>query len=89
MAGEHGRRLTLYAREWCHLCHDMAAALQPLAAEFGVAVDWVDVDGDPALDAHFDELVPVLMDGELELCHHFLDAARVRAHLEAAGARIG
>ena len=46
-------------------------------------VDVVDVDGDEALVARFDELVPVLF-GELakpELCHYFLDEAAVRSYV--------
>jgi len=47
-------------------------------------IDVIDVDADPALEARFNELVPVLY-GELdqpELCHYFLDEAAVRAYIE-------
>ena len=73
--------LTLLSRAYCHLCHDMEVALAPLAAEFGAAVNVVDVDADPALEAKYDELVPVLLHGETELCHYFLDAPKVREYL--------
>lgn len=48
-------------------------------------VDVVDVDADPALVARFDELVPVLYADPAgpELCHYFLDEAKVRAILDA------
>ena len=74
--------LTLYGRHYCHLCDDMLAALAAMrcsAAPFTVEV--IDVDADPALEARFDELVPVLF-GDLaapELCHYFLDPAAVLA----------
>ena len=80
--------LTLYGRRYCHLCDDMLAALEALrcdAAPFTVEV--IDVDADPALEARFDELVPVLF-GDLaapELCHYFLDPAAVRAWMAARG----
>ena len=74
-------RLTLVSRSYCHLCHEMEVALRPLAAEFGVAVDIVDVDADPGLAALYDELVPVLLHRGTELCHYFLDVAKVRACL--------
>lgn len=74
-------RLTLVSRTYCHLCHDMEAALAPLALEFGAQVDVVDVDADPALEALYDELVPVLLHEGKELCHYFLDAAKVRDYL--------
>lgn len=73
--------LTLMSRGYCHLCHDMEAALAPLAAEFGATVTVVDVDADPALEARYDELVPVLLHGETELCQYFLDEAKTREYL--------
>ena len=73
--------LTLLSRSYCHLCHDMEVALAPLAAEFGALVRVVDVDADPVLEAKYDELVPVLLHGETELCHYFLDEAKTREYL--------
>ena len=74
-------KLTLISRTYCHLCHEMELALLPLAAEFGVDVDVVDVDADPRLEALYDELVPVLLHEGAELCHYFLDVAKVRDYL--------
>lgn len=73
--------LQLLSRSYCHLCHDMEVALAPIAAEFGATVHVIDVDADPELEARYDELVPVLLHGELELCHYFLDAPKVREYL--------
>ena len=82
--------LTLYWREYCHLCHDMLAQLLALREELGgeerFAVDILDVDADPALEARYDELVPVLTardrNGvENELCHYHLAPDAVRAYL--------
>ena len=42
--------LTLMSRGYCHLCHDMEAALAPIAAEYGARVTVVDVDADPVLE---------------------------------------
>jgi glutaredoxin len=75
--------LTLYGRAWCHLCEDMHAALAPLLAEFGAQVEVVDIDADPALEARYNELVPVLVCEGVELCHYHLDEERVRAALSA------
>lgn len=65
----------------------MLAALEVLRGEPGVphfTIAVVDVDGDPLLPAKFDELVPVLVDEQdRELCHYFLDAAKVREYLGA------
>jgi thiol-disulfide isomerase/thioredoxin len=80
---------TLYSRSYCHLCEDMLQALLALqqpGERFAVQV--VDVDGDPALVARFDELVPVLYgDPEgAELCHYFLDPAAARGWANAGTA---
>lgn len=74
------REFTVMSREWCHLCHDLIHALMPLAAELGWTVRVLDVDSDPELEARWDELVPVLLAGEVELCHYHLDEAAVRAY---------
>src|SRR5690606_28801470 len=58
------REFTVLSREWCHLCHDLVAALEPIAAELGWSVRVLDVDADPALEARWDELVPVVLAGE-------------------------
>ena len=73
--------LTLMSRGYCHLCHDMELALKALAEEFGASITVLDVDADPALEAQYDELVPVLLHGETELCHYFLDEAKTREYL--------
>ena len=75
---------TLYSRSYCHLCQDMLDALMRLQTpEQPITVDVIDVDADEALVARFDELVPVLYAdlSQPELCHYFLDEAKVRAVL--------
>jgi thioredoxin reductase (NADPH) len=74
--GDAGRgvELTLYSRSYCHLCDDMASALER-----------IDVDRDPALEASYGERVPVLAHGDVVLCHYFLDAPGVRAYLTRIG----
>ncbi len=74
-------KLILYSRSWCHLCEDMLAALEALRGEFSFEVEVLDVDADPALEAKYDELVPVLEADGQELCHYFLDVEKVRAYL--------
>ena len=56
-------------------------ALAPLAEEFGALVTVLEVDSDPQLEARYDELVPVLLHGESEICHYFLDEAKTREYL--------
>ncbi|VVE55923.1 glutaredoxin [Pandoraea iniqua] len=75
--------LTLYGRKWCHLCDDMLAALEAMRPAWDFSVTVVDVDSDPALEAIYDEIVPVLALGERELCRYRFDAAAVQAALRA------
>lgn len=76
--------LTLYVRPGCHLCEDMAAALDELKAAWGFDFRIVDVDRDPALAARYGHLVPVLTQGADEICHYFLDPEALRQRLAAA-----
>jgi thiol-disulfide isomerase/thioredoxin len=85
MAVEPIRALQLYSRSYCHLCEEMARALEPLQREFGFSMQVIDVDSDPSLEARYGEWVPVLTAGTEQLCHYFLDAARVRAYFAHAG----
>lgn len=73
--------MRLISRNYCHLCHDMEITLRPLAAELGFEVDVLDVDSDAELIARYDELVPVLLHEDKEICRYFLDAAKVRDYL--------
>ena len=76
-------RLTLLSRAYCHLCDEMLAAVAPLAAARGVAVDVVDVDAPEhaAFEAAWGEAVPVLFAGPVattgEICRYRLDRARL------------
>ncbi|AUL99749.1 MAG TPA: glutaredoxin family protein [Pseudothauera hydrothermalis] len=72
--------LTVLSRQWCHLCHELIARLEPLARELGWTVKVVDVDQHPELQARWDELVPVVLAGERPLCHYHLDETAVRAY---------
>ena len=74
-------RLTLMFREYCSLCQAMLLELEsrPDRAEF--QLDVIDVDEDAELEARYDELVPVLLGGDTELCHYHMDHAALDAYL--------
>ena len=59
----------------------MLAALEALRGEYSFAVTVLDVDADPALEAAYNERVPVLTAEGCELCHHFFDERKVREYL--------
>lgn len=75
-------KLTLLGREYCHLCEDMLASLKQLQGRYDFDVEVVDVDRHPKLEEKWGALVPVLLDGERELCHYYLDVEVVGARLE-------
>jgi len=55
----------------------MVAALRALQPQHGFALEVIDVDADAALEARYDELVPVLVHDGLDVCHHFLDREKL------------
>lgn len=83
------KTLTLYFRDYCSLCHQMLAQLQLLRQQYGFDIQVVDVDADPELEARYNELVPVLMDGDTQICHWHLDEAKLAATLAAHSGEIG
>jgi thiol-disulfide isomerase/thioredoxin len=72
---------TLYYREGCHLCDDMALSLRELLAATAHRVEHVDIDRDEALRQRYTSDVPVLCCGEEVICRHFLDAERLAQFL--------
>lgn len=73
------RVLTVYGRSYCSLCKDMLTALETLRPRYGFRLDWVDIEDQEALEACYGDKVPVLMAGEVELCHYHLDRAKLDA----------
>ena len=74
------------SRSYCHLCDEMIAALHELQGRFleGVEIDVVDVDHHPALESKWGDKVPVLLDGDEEICHYFLAPDQLALHLAQA-----
>lgn len=56
----------------------MLAALEAMRGEHDFDIMVQDVDADPDWVVRYDQLVPVLLLGDMEICHYFLDAAKVR-----------
>lgn len=73
-------RLVLYGRADCELCAEMLAVVETVAHERALAVEEVDVDGDPRLAAQYGFDVPVLcLDGQVLFKHRLTpDALRAR-----------
>ena len=76
-------RLTLYSRSYCHLCGDMAAALEVARRGRDFEVEVVDLEDHPELEARYGERVPVLVLNGLEVFHYHFDEALLEAALAA------
>ena len=74
-------KLTVLSRGYCHLCQQMIAELEQLRGALCFEVEVVDIDLDPILEETWGEKVPVLLHGEHEICHYFLDAGALEARL--------
>ncbi|MBX3673862.1 MAG: glutaredoxin family protein [Burkholderiales bacterium] len=59
----------------------MIAQLEMLRDRLGFAIEVVDVDASAALEEKWGDKVPVLLDGEIEICHYFLDVEALEARL--------
>lgn len=75
------KALTLYTRADCPLCEDMAGEVGALIAPAGHRLVPLDVDADPALKARYGWDVPLLFDGDAEICRHRLDLPALREWL--------
>jgi glutaredoxin len=76
------RKLTVLSRNYCHLCDDLITALEDFRGRFSspFEIDVVDIDQHPALEEKWGDKVPVLLEGETEICHYFFDAAALERH---------
>ena len=77
------KTLTLYTRAGCPLCEEMAAAVGALIAGTGHALSAVDVDADSVLKTRYDWDVPLLFDGDTEICRHELNLHALQEWLRA------
>jgi hypothetical protein len=75
------RRLTLVARQGCHLCDEMVRAVERLRGKLRFELEVVDVDSDPRLLERFHDKVPVLLAGDAEICRYWLNADALERYL--------
>ncbi len=74
-------QLILYVRRGCHLCAEMHRDLTELGTRAPFAVELVDIDSDADLVARYGHKVPVLVGGDEEICHYFLDEPQLTEYL--------
>jgi glutaredoxin len=68
----------LYSRPGCHLCDNARAVLEAA----GIAFEEVDITADPALEAEYGVLIPVVEQGGRQLFEAGMDPNELRALLE-------
>ena len=71
------KTLQLVVREGCHLCDEFEDLLEhhPLREQF--ELQRLVLNNRPQLETLYGTLVPVLLDGEEEICHYFLDETQL------------
>ena len=80
MTGCYAVVLTVFGRQYCHLCHDMVAALEAFRHHYSFTLEVVDVDDEAALEQRYGHLVPVLLGNGQEICHYHLDPVALDAY---------
>ena len=66
-----------YYRDGCHLCEELAAVLFRAWPRQAEAMEWRDVDSRDDWRARYGERVPVLIQGDSEICALTPDLARI------------
>jgi Glutaredoxin-like domain (DUF836) len=75
------KSLTLFSRQICPLCDHLVLALERMRPRYRFQYTKVDIDLDPALTRRYGLRVPVLVDGETEVCAGRCDPAELEAYL--------
>ncbi len=83
MSEAHFISLTLLTRATCALCDHLVLALELMRTRFRFEYTKVDVDSDPVLCKRFGLRVPILLDGDTEICAGTCDPTAVVAYLTA------
>lgn len=81
------RVVTLYGRVGCGLCEEAATLLRGWQSALRFTLREVDIDGDPALLAAYDWIVPVVAVDGTEVGRAPIDAVALRQRLHALLAR--
>ncbi|RLM97116.1 glutaredoxin family protein [Haloarcula sp. Atlit-7R] len=76
--------VTVYTREDCHLCEKAIETIEQVAddEEVAIALDLVDVDEDPELQAEYGERVPYVFVDESPAFKYHVDERQLRKKLQ-------
>ena len=73
----------LYGRKNCQLCDEMKLELDNFMSNYQYSCHSIDVDNDPVLQQRYGARIPVLVQGNQELCEAKLDKTTLLQHLES------
>ena len=85
MSGAPDREFVLLGRPMCDLCEELAAQLDTLRPKLRFGYRHLDVDSSEALAARYGARVPVLLDGEIEICTGPITTPALEAALRSHG----
>ncbi len=74
-------RVTVYHAPDCTLCDRALEVVETVCGEVGVAVEVIDISGDPDLESRYRELIPVVAIDGVTAFSYFVDAEALRSRL--------
>ena len=75
--------LTLYSRPGCHLCDDMKAVVDRVAARVPLSLDVVNIDDDATLTTRYGLEIPVLLVDGRKVAKYRIEEAVLERTLRA------
>jgi len=74
--------LQFYTRASCTLCVSALAVVRRVQRRYPFELVCIDIDGDPALHARYDSVIPVVTCGDIELACSFIEEKTLLAALK-------
>lgn len=78
------RTLIIYSRKDCCLCHEMRDALKPWQNRYNFKVEIIDIEHDSELTERFAARIPLLAEGDKEICQYHLEEQMLLNHFKDA-----
>jgi glutaredoxin len=72
------RTVALYTRHGCGLCDDASFELRALSGELGFVFEERDIDNEPALREHYNDVIPVVIVDGNEVARAPFDSEELR-----------
>ena len=84
MDDDKQRVLIVYSRKHCCLCHEMLIAIKPWQKQYNFKVEVIDIDKDAGLTERFAARIPLLAEGDNEICQYHLEEQMLLNHFKNA-----